>query len=61
MEEEEEEERSFIAAWAWPGNSSEVITGKTQNLQEGGKKEERRGVTQCHQTGTRGGRDKIVS
>lgn len=37
MEEEEEEERSFIAAWAWPGNSSEVITGKTQNLQEGGK------------------------
>jgi len=31
---EEVEERSFIAAWALPGNSNEVITRKTQSLQE---------------------------
>lgn len=34
MREEDEEESSFIAAWALPGYSSEVITRKTQSLQE---------------------------
>lgn len=56
MSGEEEEERSFIAAWALPGNSSEVITRKTPSLQE-----EQGDVMQCHQSGTRGGRDKLVS